>query len=256
MTLIEKKIRYYLEIIPISGIISNWLILFLVYFRLVKRATLKLKTGEKFIISHFLDALTIKEVFLDRDYQPQNISPKTIIDIGGNIGTTSVFYARRFPRSKILTLEPSAPTFNLMCKNFKLNNCSNVIPMRAAVSAHNGTIKLFSNPASGLSSLFDYRSGTHPEIVPAVNLSKIFSKYKIRQCDLMKLDCEGAEYDILFHCPKVILRQIKNLILEYHEGYTGYTGKDLTGFLTRQGYRVHVKPHPLETNIGLLYAVR
>ena len=39
-----------------------------------------------------------------------------------------------------------------------------------------------------------------------------------KRCDLLKMDCEGAEYDILYHCPSEVLTRIDRIALEVHGG--------------------------------------
>jgi hypothetical protein len=78
----------------------------------------------------------------------------------------------------------------------------------------------------------------------------------IRQVDLVKLDCEGAEYEILFNLPPVYFPRIRRIVLEYHDNVTAYTHLDLAAFLKEQGYRVKVTPNVVHNYLGYLSAER
>ena len=51
----------------------------------------------------------------------------------------------------------------------------------------------------------------------------------------MKLDCEGAEYSILFDTPQPVLEHIQRIVMEYHDNIVQYTHNDLIRFLNEQG---------------------
>jgi hypothetical protein len=57
--------------------------------------------------------------------------PETIIDAGANIGLTSVYFANKFPRSKIIAIEPENGNFEVLLMNVK--NYPNIIPVNAAL---------------------------------------------------------------------------------------------------------------------------
>src|SRR6266508_6011309 len=70
----------------------------------------------------------------------------------------------------------------------------------------------------GFHSVVDDRAQNrdHYEIVKAVSLKDIFDAHAVEQCDFLKLDCEGAEYDILFSLAVDYFRRIKRIAMEYH----------------------------------------
>src|SRR5438034_61021 len=65
------------------------------------------------------DVETFEEVFVDRHYEIPfaDFSPRTILDLGANIGFASVFFAARWPRARILAVEPAADNLGLLRKN-------------------------------------------------------------------------------------------------------------------------------------------
>ncbi len=52
--------------------------------------------------------------------------------------------------------------------------------------------------------------------VPSITLEDIFNKYDINHCKLLKMDCEGSEYEILYNTSPEILSRCENLRAEFH----------------------------------------
>ncbi|OGC92139.1 hypothetical protein A2899_01980 [Candidatus Amesbacteria bacterium RIFCSPLOWO2_01_FULL_49_25] len=250
-----KKIRYYLQIFPIAREITNWHEIVLLYLGLISESLLRLRSGAQFKITHFLDALTIKEIIIDGHYPlPRIPRPHWIIDVGANIGTFSFVASKAYPQSKVLAFEPARKTYSLLQKNVQLNGLGHVLTIQQAVSNHNGERQFYSQPASGLSSLFPARPGSSIEKVRTTTLASIFKQYDITVCDILKLDCEGSEYDILMSLPQRLLSRIRHAIIEYHDSLSSHRHPELVDFLRSSGFTVKIKPHPLETDIGIIYA--
>jgi hypothetical protein len=73
----------------------------------------------------------------------------------------------------------------------------------------------------------------------------------ITRCDLLKMDCEGAEYEILYNCPPDYLRRIDQIAMEVHRGDKEDQNIDaLEKFFRQQGFRTRRKP------VGMLWAWR
>jgi hypothetical protein len=69
--------------------------------------------------------------FIGREYEPITLArARVIVDAGANIGTSAVFFARKWPGARILALEPEAGNFALLLRN--VSECPNVVPIRAA----------------------------------------------------------------------------------------------------------------------------
>jgi hypothetical protein len=72
----------------------------------------------------------------------------------------------------------------------------------------------------------------------------------------MKLDCEGAEYEILFKAPDAMLARIDRIVMEYHDNATEYTHRDMARFLEGKGYQIAVFPNVVHPYLGYLSAKR
>ena len=71
------------------------------------------------------------------------------------------------------------------------------------------------------------------------------------------MDCEGAEFGILFNCPKETLKKIKKISMEYHNKNDVNNGNALKKYLEDNGFNVTVKGNNSgHINYGMLYALR
>lgn len=146
-----------------------------------------------------------------------------VIDIGAHIGAFSILAATKYKLSHIFSFEPSTENFTLLNKNIQANNLTKRISTfnKAVTGGEKKFVTLNVHPSNlGMHSVvFDYglgKKGQRHE-VPATSLDRIFSENKIKTCDVLKLDCEGAEYNILFAVSKNTLEKINNIVMEYDD---------------------------------------
>ena len=155
------------------------------------------------------DLSVLMEVFAENTYQLHklNLSDDAIVfDIGGNIGAFSLAVRARWPRARITVYEPSARNFALLTKNAPFAHCE-----QRAVAGQNGVVRIQSE-------------GTHTALqlvasggieVEAVSLNDVLKDFSI--VDLLKVDIEGAEYDVFAHASPETLAKVKNILMEVHD---------------------------------------
>lgn len=124
--------------------------------------------------------------------------PKTILDAGANIGTSAIFFARKYPNAKILAVEPEAGNFELLQKNVR--NYKNVIPVKAAIWGSPG-MRMVQNRFTGswgftVSETHKKSQATGQE-VECVTIPSLMKEYGMERIDLLKMDIEGGEKDVL-----------------------------------------------------------
>lgn len=148
-----------------------------------------------------------------------------VIDIGGNTGMVSIFLAKKFPFLKIYSFEPVKENFENFKKNLVLNNIPEgiIIVENVAVTKDARDVKLITNAENSGGSSIAEISDISMDIdiinydVKSVTLNDIFSQYNIESCKLLKIDCEGSEYEILRNTSEENLLKCENLRAEFHE---------------------------------------
>jgi FkbM family methyltransferase len=207
------------------------------------------------------DESILNHVVRDREYHPPGyeIGPAdTVIDVGANIGGFAVSASRAAPDGWVYAFEPEPDNFTLLEHNLDRNRCHNVSTVRSAVTDAAGLVTLSVNADnSGGHSL--HRDHGGPSVtVPAVTLQQIFDEYHITRCDYLKVDCEGAEYDILHGLPERYFSRIRRLVLEYHGEPAEKRARadDLVDHLRGVGFRIDQYTDIVGSRGGLVFATR
>ncbi|MCH6580602.1 MAG: FkbM family methyltransferase [Nitrospinae bacterium] len=79
--------------------------------------------------------------------------------------------------------------------------------------------------------------------VNRVTLEDIFETYGLERYDFLKMDCEGAEYDIFYNCPDGILARIDQIAMEVHHGAEPGRNTDaLERFFNDKGFKTLRRP--------------
>ena len=141
--------------------------------------------------------------------------PRTIIDLGGNMGLASMALATQFPKARIIAVEPQPDCVALLKHNVQcLGERAHV--WEAAVSDHSGTMRLALADEHYNASLV--RSAPKGIDVRTVTVDEILASEAITVIDIMKIDIEGAEMLILRGSPDW-LKKVNLMLIELHEGY-------------------------------------
>jgi hypothetical protein len=120
-----------------------------------------------------------------------------------------------------------------------------------AVSKNSDKLNLFLNDDQSAHSIFSKSSESIS--VESTSLQKIFEENKISSCKLLKLDCEGAEYEIIDSLPSEYLNKIQNIVMEYHSADTKpELVKNLIQKIKNAGFKIKTRPH--HDDMGFLIA--
>jgi FkbM family methyltransferase len=122
---------------------------------------------------------------------------------------------------QVIAIEPQLRLQGVLQTNMYLNECCNVRIVRAAISPNEGEAVLYvtTEMNTGATSLFS--SARYPmktERVRSMGLPQLLRQTNVESCDLMKVDVEGAEYEI-FTSSEDVLRSgaIRNIVVEFHD---------------------------------------
>jgi FkbM family methyltransferase len=163
-----------------------------------------------------VDEIFVQKVLVQADYNPDGRRLNgAIVDIGANIGSFALYASQTADR--VIAVEPEAENYRLLTENIRRNALSHVTPIRAAVAAEPGVVQLNCTPQGGFHSIaFVHPTTTSVQSIKAITLPQILDEYGITRCSLLKLDCEGAEHQILLNLPYEYYARIDRIALEYH----------------------------------------
>ncbi len=183
----------------------------------------------------------------DGTYENLPLKDKIIVDIGACTGDTSIYFALKGAK-RIIAVEPFPKNFEIMKKNIEENHFNeSITPILAACGYSKKEILIDPNLHDGMRSvLHEFSAGIK---IPTVTLEAIIKDFDISN-GILKLDCEGCEYETILNSPLSILQKFTDIQIEYHTGY-----KNLEEKLISAGFDVS---HAVIDNInrGHIYAKR
>ncbi|HZT97730.1 MAG TPA: FkbM family methyltransferase [Chloroflexota bacterium] len=193
------------------------------------------------------------EIFVERCYEIEDLDwseVASIVDVGANVGMATLWYAVHAVNASILSLEPSPGAFRELSANVARNEFSKrVTCIPAAMSATPGRAAF----GSGFTSVFGRLSETGESQVVVTSLAELLQQHGITALDVLKLDCEGAEYDILLTTDEQVLRQIHFVVGEYHVAQ-GRSVQALRRALEKADFAVSMTPD--RKGVGFFRATR
>jgi FkbM family methyltransferase len=180
---------------------------------------------------------TYREIFGAEIYRfTTNEANPIILDCGANIGLASVYFKSLYPTATIIAFEPDASNREIFQKNITANQLEGITIQAEAIWIKDGFIQ-FESAATEASKISE--NATNTVSVPCIDFKKMLEQFS--QIDFLKMDIEGAEFEVLKHCSNS-LHHVKNIFLEYH----GYTSKPeelstLLSILSAQGFTYYIR---------------
>lgn len=154
--------------------------------------------GAKLWTRNDVDRAIADEVFRQKVYGENFGEGSVVVDIGAQIGCFSVFAAKKGAR--VLAFEPDPWNYRMLKKNIALGDFSrSITPFNDAVWSKRGPLTLYDScsPNLGAHSAVFARDEDVRTVVTAVTLDDIFRQHDLTRIDFLKMDCEGAEFEIL-----------------------------------------------------------
>lgn len=162
------------------------------------------------------DIVTVFIIFCRLDYG--KIPPgRAAVDIGANIGVFAL-YAAKEGANIVQAYEPAEESFELLKKNIENNGYEKIIyPHRAAVVGKQSPPVWFPRHSHVLNAIkINPENSSNYELVPTVTFTELMSN--LPSSNIIKLDCEGGEYDIILNTEDSVFQRIEEIRLEYHPG--------------------------------------
>lgn len=196
-----------------------------------------------------------KELFMIDVYDIKNLIKKipskpVIIDIGANAGFFDVLLLSKMQQAKIFAYEP-IPSNVAVIKKIVTDNSlhQNVLLYQKAVTGLpvNG-LDLFMEDTDDnqvVASIFDgfNKSNTKKIHIPSITLTEILDDINLPNIDLLKMDCEGSEYDIIYNTKPEYIRRINHMEIEVHDVDDNKNNVQyFNRFLVELGYKTNFTP--------------
>lgn len=167
-----------------------------------------------------MDATILLEVFVDECYSRgfDLCSGPIVVDVGGYIGDFALFAARRLNASRVITCEPSPKNLKLLEANVGANNLGATIRIIDRAVTNGDPIQLDVDvPDDEQCCISAFNAGSAKAQIAGISLTQIIEFERLDHIDLLKLDCEGGEYEIIRTAPEEVLDKVRNIVIEVHD---------------------------------------
>jgi FkbM family methyltransferase len=233
--------------------IKNWHLFVLDFFGFLKNKEIiyRLRNGLKFVArGGSTDAAEIVVVNGDLEYPKvlfKNMINPTILDIGANIGSFSVYASHILSgtRATIYALEPSVKNFDILEKNIKLNDLGNNIKAsRLALYGKDGRSLLDIDRDYDAFYVIDNNLATASKKTEEVELMKLetfCSQNNIANIDLLKMDIEGGEYDVFYNSMDFIRTNVIAVFIEVHDVDESNNMKTFKEFILNNNFEIKLE---------------
>lgn len=205
--------------------------------------TLALKAGGQFVVNNFMTLYIYKEIFVDHcyDFPALPMRAPVIVDVGANTGLFAIRMKQLYPAASLYCFEPAPANYHELTTNITLSRFANITSINKGVGGTARQEQLFLHAKNvGGHSLFQQAAGSAASItIDLVDVDSILAMLDGAFCQLLKLDCEGAEYEILKSLTSAQARRLERIIFEPTPAL--YDPNELRGHLTDVGY--HVEKH-------------
>ena len=204
----------------------------------------QLKIGSRII--HFRDPdsthTAIKNIFEQRIYDFEAIKPNpVIIDAGAHIGIATLRFKQLYPDAQITCFEPDSASLTMLHRNIDINSLENVEVIQAALSDKDGEAGFHTDGADG-SRVDPGASGK----CRTVRLSRFLNS----PVDMLKLNVEGAEFDVLNELDVAgKLGLVERIVIEYHGWPDGQQSLgEILSILAKNSFRYLLHDFDDQTN--------
>ena len=160
------------------------------------------------------DLPTLAEVLCSPECEVElSWSPRTILDLGANIGLTAIKLKQQFPEATLIAVEAD-PGSAQVCR-VNLSHMPEAVILQMAIGWGSGAVKCVNPEAPSISRRFGICEANDPDVIQEVSISEILDQYQCRSPILIKMDIEGSEASCFEHSESW-LPAVQGVLVEAH----------------------------------------
>lgn len=172
------------------------------------------------------DPFIFEQIFCEQQYnynQPNEASIKWIIDAGANIGLAAIYFSKKYPNAKIISLEPDSENFKLLKKNTL--NYPNVICLNVALWHKEEDLAIANIEEKSAGYIMESLTSKSSHTIKSKTIIGIMKEYKIDTISILKIDIEGSEKELFQFNSHEWIPHCNTIITELHDWLKEGTSK-------------------------------
>ncbi|MCX6744799.1 MAG: FkbM family methyltransferase [Candidatus Parcubacteria bacterium] len=176
-----------------------------------------------------------------------------IIDAGAQAGFFVLYCRALNSKTKIYAIEPEPNNAKVLAKHLKSNRISDVKIMQQALAAETGQREFYISKDTHNHSLISLAEEdlADKKVIPAISLTDFLRKNNLNKISLLKMDIEGAEYEVLAGLKMEDWQKINNILLEYHD-LAEHKHEDLAELIRQRGFSLEIFPSHFDKKLGYM----
>ena len=164
---------------------------------------------------------TILEVWREEPYSARGFyrpcDGDVVLDVGAHVGLFSLWLVRQNPRCRVVAIEPSTENFACLQANVAAMGARQVSTYRYALGPRGGTGRVEPTTDRSIDHRLVPAPASNADAVPILSLQDLLDVAGADNVAMLKMDIEGAEYDVFAEVAQSTLRRVERLAVEYHD---------------------------------------
>lgn len=176
--------------------------------------------------------ICIEEFFSDDEWDMLSLNNRNIIDIGANVADTALHFAKN--GSNVIAFEPVKHLYDLGVENISLNSDlkEKITFINKGVGGEKGKLNIETvSTKSYINSNDNYE-------IEVITIKDVIDNYNFPP-DILKMDCEGCEFEIV---AKSDLSMFSDIVLEHHSEIAGKNYEHIIEKLKEQNFKIDTFP--------------
>jgi FkbM family methyltransferase len=236
----------------------NWYNIIPVAMGMRKQTVVGFRNGLRFVYAKGVFAV---EQFLEQPYSITDVKGHDVVDVGAFNGDSAIYFAWKGAK-RVFAFEPNPVNYRAATENIRLNGIQNIEIYNEAIGLSERELRIEEDVPGG-----NYyripRPGQSSQTGKSVRVrafATFVNDFELEDA-VLKMDCEGCEYEILPNIGDELLLPFDQIILEYHRRRQ-HGPDELAERLTKSGFEIKFldnKGQLMQQRLrdhGLLYASR
>lgn len=162
------------------------------------------------------DIYAFRQVFIYLEYNFEAAGePRFIIDGGSNVGLAAVYFANRFPKATIVSIEPESSNFEMLRRNTQAYPA--IHPIQSGIWSSSTFLKIKDLGLGNWGFIVEEQETEDKDTFKAISIGDIMKQFNRQEIDILKLDVEGAEKEIFTKNYQEWLPYTNILVVELHD---------------------------------------